>query len=85
MDEARIRGAAEALCQLLRSKLADPDRKAVDLERDEAILALGLIEGVLEILIWTLRVRTPPGTEREHLDTHDLIVLLFTAVASPAR
>jgi hypothetical protein len=49
MDEARIRGAAEALRELLRSKLADPDRKTVELERDEAILALGLIEGVLGI------------------------------------
>jgi hypothetical protein len=49
MDEGLIRGAAEALSELLRSKLADPDRKTVELERDEAISALGLIEGVFDI------------------------------------
>lgn len=50
MDEEMIREAAAHLAQRLNDALTDIATARVELSRDEAVLALGLIEGVQEIL-----------------------------------
>ena len=50
MDEEMIREAAAHLAQRLNDALTDIATARVELSRDEAALALGLIEGVQEIL-----------------------------------
>lgn len=51
MDEDMIRDAAAHLAQRLNDALADVATTSIELTRDEAVLALGLIEGVQEILM----------------------------------
>ena len=50
MDEKMIREVAAHLATRLNDGLGDVAATRVELTRDEAVLALGLIEGVQEIL-----------------------------------
>lgn len=50
MDEKMIREVAAHLAARLNDELGDVAATRVELTRDEAVLALGLIEGVQEIL-----------------------------------
>lgn len=48
--EAMIWKYAGHLSRRLRTALDDPDTQAVTLDRDDALLTLGIMEGVVEIL-----------------------------------
>jgi hypothetical protein len=47
-DDATVRTAASAIAATLTMALADPHARSILLTRDEAILALGIAEGVVE-------------------------------------
>lgn len=49
-DDMIIRDAAEALSRVLNKKLAEAAAETISLSRDEAVLALGIVDGVTEIL-----------------------------------
>lgn len=48
--ESMIWKYAGHLSQRLRAALDDPDTQTVTLDRDDALLTLGIMEGVVEIL-----------------------------------
>ncbi len=50
MDEAMILAAAQAISRTLTDALADAGARTIQLTRDEALLTLGLVNGVAEQL-----------------------------------
>jgi len=48
--EAMIWKAGSLLAERLRTQLNDPEARSISLEREEALIALGIIDGAVEAI-----------------------------------